>query len=39
MAKTVKREETFINLYVNECLKSYSAISATRRMRRILDAK
>ena len=38
-AKTVKPEESFINLYVDECLKSESAINATRKMRRILDAK
>ena len=37
--KTVKPEESFINLYANECLKSDSAISATCRMRIILDVK
>ena len=36
-AKTVKPEEYFINAYVNECFKSKSEISATRRMHRILD--
>ena len=38
-AKTVKPEESFIKSYVIECFESESAISATRRMRRILDAK
>ena len=38
-AKIVRPEESFINSYVNECLKSESAIIATRRMCRILDAK
>ena len=38
-AKTVKPEESFINVYVSECFESESAISATRIMRRILDAK
>ena len=38
-AKTVKSEEYFINTYVSECFESKSAISATCRMRRILDAK
>ena len=37
--KTVKPEESFVNLYVNECLESDSPISSTHRMRRILDAK
>ena len=37
--KTVKPEESFINLYVNKCFKSNSAIRSTRRMRRILDTK
>ena len=37
--KTVKPEESFINLYVSECFESESEISATLRMRRILDAK
>ena len=37
--KTVKLEESFISSYVNECLESESEISATRRMRRILDVK
>ena len=37
--KTVKPEESFIVLYVNECLESESGISATRRMHRIIDAK
>ena len=39
IAKTVKPQESFINAYINECFESESAISATRRMRRILDAK
>ena len=39
MAKTVKPEESFSNLYIGECLKSESEISATHRMRRIFDAK
>ena len=38
-AKTVKPEESFINSYVGEYFESGSAISATRRMRSILDAK
>ena len=38
-AKTVKVEESFINLYVEECLKSEIKISATRRICRISDAK
>ena len=38
-AKTVKPEESFIDLYVNEWFESKSAISATRRICRILDAK
>ena len=37
--KTVKPEESFINAYVGECLKSESAISSTQRMRIILDSK
>ena len=37
--KTVKAEESFINLYVDECLKSEIKISATRRICRISDAK
>ena len=37
--KTVKPEESFINLYINKCLKSDSAISSTHNMRRILDMK
>ena len=37
--KTVKLEESFINLYVDKCLKSVSAIISTRSMRRILDEK
>ena len=37
--KIVKPEESFINLYVNECLNSKSTIRSTHRMRRILDAK
>ena len=37
--KIVKPEESFINAYVNECLKSEGAISTTCRMRGILDAK
>ena len=37
--KTFKPKESFINAYVNECFESESVISATRRMRRILDAK
>ena len=39
MAKTVKPEEYFINAYVSELFEYESAISATHRMRRILDAK
>ena len=39
MDKKVKPEESFINLYVDECLESEGAISVTLRMRRILDAK
>ena len=39
MDKTVKPEESFINFYVGECLEYESAISATHRMRIILDAK
>ena len=37
--KTVKPEESFVNLYINECLESKNAISSTYRMRRILDVK
>ena len=37
--KTVKPEESFVKLYVGKCLKSNSAISSTRRMIIILDAK
>ena len=37
--KKVKPEESFINSYIDECLKSKIAISATRRMHRIIDAK
>ena len=37
--KIVKLEESFINSYVNECLKSEITISSTRRMRKSLDAK
>ena len=37
--ETVKPEESFINAYVIECFESESSISATRKMRRILDAK
>ena len=37
--KTVKPEESFINLYVNEEYKSDNAIKSTRRMLIILDAK
>ena len=37
--KTVKPEESFINVHVSECFESKIAISETRRMRRILDAK
>ena len=35
----VKPEESFINLYVNECVESESTISSTSRMRIILDTK
>ena len=35
----VKLEESFINLYVDECLESESTISSTRRMRILLDAR
>ena len=38
-AKTVKPEESFINSYADECFKSKSAITTTRRMRMTLDAK
>ena len=37
--KTVKPEESFINSYVDKCLKSESAISSTISMCRIIDAK
>ena len=37
--KIVKPEESFINLYVDECLEYDSTISSTRRMRIILDVK
>ena len=37
--KIVKPEESFINLYVDKCLKSESTISSTRIMRRSLDSK
>ena len=37
--KTVKPEESFLNLYVNECFESDNTISSTRIMRRILYAK
>ena len=37
-SKIVKLEESFINAYVNECFEYESAISATHKMRRILDA-
>ena len=37
--RTVKPEESFVNLYADKCLESESEISSTRRMRRILDAK
>ena len=37
--KTVKPEESFVNLYINECLESKNAISSTYRMHRILDVK
>ena len=37
--KTVKPEESFINLYVDKCLEYESAINATRRMHKILDTK
>ena len=35
--KTVKPEESFINLYVNECLESGSTIILTLQMRIIID--
>ena len=38
-SKIVKPEESFINVYVSECFESGSSLSATHRMRRILDAK
>ena len=38
-SKTVKPEESFINMYVSECFESKSAIRAECRMRRILEAK
>ena len=37
--KTVKPEDYFIKSNVNECLESDSAMSSTRRMRRILNSK
>ena len=37
--KTVKLQEYFVNSYVDEWLKSDSAINSTRRMRRILNTK
>ena len=37
--KTVKLEESFVNLYVDGCIKSDRTISSTRIMRRIIDAK
>ena len=37
--KIVKPEESFINFYANECLKSESTISSTSRMSIILDTK
>ena len=37
--KQVKWEEYFINSYVDECLKSDSAIISTQRMHIIIDAK
>ena len=37
--RTVKPEEYVINSYGNGCFEPKSAISATRRMRNILDAK
>ena len=37
--KIIKPEESFINLYVEECLKSKSKISFRHIMRRILDVK
>ena len=35
--KIVRPSESFINLYIDECLGSDSAISSMQRMRRILD--
>ena len=35
----VKPEESFINVYIDECLDSEGTISSTPRIRRILDAK
>ena len=37
--KTIKPEESFINSYIDKCLKDESVISSTQMMRRILDAK
>ena len=37
--KTVKPEESFVNLYVDKCLESVNTIKSTCRMRRILYAK
>ena len=37
--KTVKPEESFVNLYVDECFKSNNTISSTLRMLIILYAK
>ena len=37
--KAVKPEESFINSYLDKCLKSKIPISSTRRMHIILDAK
>ena len=39
MENMVKPEESFINLYVEKCLKLESIIRSTRRMHRILDTK
>ena len=37
--KTIKPKESFVNLFVHECLKPNSAKTSTRRMHRILDTK
>ena len=37
--KIVKPEESFINAYLDKCLKCESPISPMRRMRIIIDAK